>query len=243
MNRQRGQAGIPILIAITLVVAALYFIPPLFRRFDSKAALTASAANLAQWGIALNLHLADNNDRLPEVGGGLPDPERPLAWYNSLPVYLSLEPLTKLPPAERPKPGMKILWVDPQATESEAKRTWGDYFFCYGMNYWLQPIPEEAPPRIYILTDPSSTLFLTQTAGPRPGIAPADVQFRSGDKKSPETAVPVLFTDGHVAMRTRRQLTDSSIPDYAALWLPFADAPNPDYEEVSIQPLFPETTP
>lgn len=241
----RGSALVYFLLGLLCVVAALVYLPPFFKRFDAGAARARSSDNLLQWGIALNLYLADNADHLPEVGGDLPSPDRKQAWYNALPEYLSLEPLTARAPKERPRPGMRSIWVDPFATEREARQNWGEYFFSYGMNYWLQPDPEARPFRIFALADPSVTLFMTTTAGPRPGVAPETAVFRAGPKgpasrrNDPAAQAPVLFADGHVEWKTRNEIAPASGAAHRRVWLPYEGAPDPDYPGVTIQPLPP----
>ncbi len=240
---QRGSLIVYSLFALLCVVAAVIYVPPLFQRFDAGAARARSVDNLLQWGIALNLYLADNMDHLPEVGGDLPSPNLPQAWYNSLPEYLSLEPLTARTEKRRPKPGMRSIWVDPFATEREARQNWGDFFFSYGMNFWLQPDPKSRPHRIQELTDPSLTIFMTTTTGARPGVEPRTAVFRVGPKgggakkNAPSAEAPVLFTDGHVEWKTRSEIAPSSGSSHRRYWLPFEGAQNPNYPGLDIQQL------
>ncbi len=63
-----------------------------------------SAQNLQQWGIALNLHLMDNANQLPEVGSASIDSSQTKAWYNSLPEYISLPALSAVPARPAPAP-------------------------------------------------------------------------------------------------------------------------------------------
>ncbi|MFQ3577575.1 MAG: hypothetical protein SNJ52_01005 [Verrucomicrobiia bacterium] len=241
MNRSRTPGSVPVIVLLVLLVgvAAGLVLPGWLRRFDSSAALAKSANNLLQWGIALNLYLADNNDRLPEAGGDLPSPDRPNAWYNALPEYLSFSALTALPKDERPLPGQDSIWVDPLATPQEARTSWGEFFFSYGMNYWLQPIEDEPSFRIHDIRNPALVLFMAPTSGPRPGIAPETVIFRGAKAGDNTAAVPVLFTDGHVELKTRAEITKQPRSNaHVALWLPNDDAPDASRTGVNLQPLF-----
>ncbi len=241
MKRSRTHGSVLVVVSLVLliIVAAALVLPGWLRRFDSGAALAKSANNLLQWGIALNLYLADNNDRLPEAGGDLPSAERSQAWYNALPEYLSFPPLTALPKDERPLPGQESIWVDPLATPQEARIAWGDFFFSYGMNYWLQPIEEAPPFRIHDVRNPALVLFMAPTAGPRPGIAPEMVVFRGAKQEDVTAAIPVLFTDGHVELKTRGEITKQPGSNaHVPLWLPNDDAPDATRSGVNLQPLF-----
>lgn len=239
----RGSALVYLLLALLALVAALVYVPPVFSRFDAGAARARSADNLLQWGIALNLYLADNNDHFPEVGGALPTPDAKNAWYNALPEYLSLDPLTARSPDERPRPGMRSIWVDPFASQREARQNWGEYFFSYGMSYWLQPDPASRPFRVSMLNDPAGIIFMTTTSGPRPGVAPATVMFRAGPTgpaarpNDPAAQAPILFADGHVEWKTRSEIAPPSGASHRKYWLPFEGAPDPNYPGVSIEPL------
>lgn len=239
----RARAGATttylILLAVAVVLGVLGFVWLTSRSSASLQAL--SARNLLQWGIALNLHLVENEDRLPSVGGALASSDAKDAWYNVLPTSIGEPALTELPVGERPKPGQDSLWVDPGTKPSEARGNWGEFFFTLGMNYWLQPTPDEPAWKIYRLTDPARTVFLTQVAGPRPGLAPETVVYRYGGTGAKAIAT-VLFCDGHAAALTRPQLSGAPGDEaFAQLWRPFPTAPDPDYEELAIRQL-PEPT-
>ncbi len=211
---------------------------PLAMGKSRDALAVGSASNLMRWGIALNLYLMDNEDRLPSVGGALPDPELEQAWYNALPLYLSMTPLTQLPTEQRPRPGDESLWVDPAATANDARLAWGDFFFSYGMNYWLHPIETELTYKIYRVTAPARTVFLAETAGSRPGLAPQEVALRHGTRPNGVDALGhVLFCDGHVELvsevalrpELHTMMTEDMEPIY---WRPYAGSPEPQYPEV-----------
>ncbi len=238
-RRHISGAGWGVWLAVLAVVATLGFVAAGYLGSRSDRALQAlSLRNLLQWGIALNLHLVDNEDRLPEVGGGEASADLPLAWYNSLPAYIGQEPVTAIPADKRPKPGDPSIWMDPGASPKELQAGWGEHFFTLGMNYWLQPLDTEPAYKIYLLTDPARTVFLTQTAGARPGIAPDTVAFRYRGRGGDAEAT-VLFCDGHAETMSRAALSGYGTidPEFSRHWRPFADAPDPDYNDVDIMSL------
>jgi prepilin-type processing-associated H-X9-DG protein len=235
-QRGIGVTAYVVCFAVAAVLAALGFF---WLNSKNKASFqAASLRNMLQWGIALNLHLVENEDRLPDVGGAQASSDLPQAWYNALPGSIGQESLTQLAPANRPKPGEPSLWMDPGTKEREARRNWSDYFFSFGMNYWLQPDPGQPAWKIYKLEDPSRTVFLTQNAGPRPGVTPETVVYRYGGIGA-KAAATVLFCDGHAGVLVKPLLSGASESDtaYTMYWRPFYGAPDPDYEELAIKAL------
>lgn len=221
-----------VVVVITLVVLAVAVALPLYQGQKAAARQQASANNLMQWGIALNLFLIENKNQLPAVGPVPGAAKDPYAWYNALPLYLSQKPLQDLPEESRPRPGQVSLWTDPSA-ELPADYTEGEYYFTYAMNRWLQPKPVGLAYKVYELADPGGTVFLTEVAGRDPGAMPADAAFRYVTGKPKKPAAHVLFCDGHVELVDREVLSDRSgandpeVPLLEVNWVPFYMAPRP----------------
>lgn len=192
-----------IVLVLLAVVAGVWWSA---RSRDASGA--GSARNLQQWGIALNLYLIDNENQLPEVGFTPIEPTQEKAWYNALPTYLSQTPLAELAPADRPRPGVPSLWIDPGA---KAARIWDSnlFYFNYGMNRFLQPRPDAPSFRVNELNHPGNVVFLTEVNGYEPDATPETVVFPHGPRPgSPQAIAQVLFCDGHVAPVTRATLVD-----------------------------------
>lgn len=216
-------------LAILSLIVILFGVAwPYFHHVSESSKRSSSAANLQQWGIALNLYLTENDNKLPETGGLPIRVEDKLAWYNSLPIYLSQTPISEL--AQWPPAGEPSLWVDPslKKTKREEKR------FSYGMNAWLQPDQTRSSYKIYDLEDPSRVVFLTETAGTSPRIGVQDVAFRHGKKPPhPEAKAHVLFCDGHVELVSQKELKDNpsaqdpQAPLARVTWIPFYEAKSP----------------
>lgn len=188
---------------LLIVAAAMWFMG---RNKDASGA--ASARNLQQWGIALNLYLIDNENQLPETGSAPVDASQTKAWYNALPPYLSQTPLTELPPDQRPRPGVPSLWIDPSL---KPVRIWNTdtFFFDYAMNHALQPQAGVRSFKINELNYPGNVVFITEVNGDDPSVTPDTVVFRHGNRPSGPTGIAnVLFCDGHVAPVTRAVLVD-----------------------------------
>ncbi len=199
-------------VGVLLIVAVIaWFIA---RGKDASGA--ASARNLQQWGIALNLYLIDNENQLPEVGATPIVPAQEKAWYNALPAYLSQTPLADLPPGSRPKPGTSSLWIDPA---SKAPRVWDPevFYFNYAMNRFLQPQEGIRSFRINELNYPGNIIFLAEVNGYEPAATPETTAFLHGRRPDSPTAIAnILFCDGHVAPITRAVLVNDPATRSAA---------------------------
>lgn len=226
---QRGVTLNEWIAILLLAVVAFGVAVPYFMNASRAAARQASAGNLQQWGIALNLFLTEYDNRLPETGGADIRTEDKLAWYNSLPPYLSQTPLAELP--SFPQPGEPSLWMDPALSKKEK----AGVRFSYGMNARLQPDRGVAPFKIFEIDDPTRVVFLTEVAGLSPRVQAADVRFRHGKKDpDPGAKAHVLFCDGHVELVSRAELKDnpaaedSKAPMSKVSWVPFGGAPDPE---------------
>ena len=206
------------------LVLGLLLIPVYFLNAKKKSTAT-SVRNLRQWGIALNLHLMDNENLMPQVGGKTPQLDLATAWFNSLPIYLAHLPLANLAPENLPRPGERSLWMDPAAKGSPDS---AGFFFSYGMNRFLAPDPRYRPFRIYEVPNPSSTVFLAEVAQPDPGAMPGQVAFRHGTRG--RGVAHLLFCDGHVSQTSRAEALRGADPPTGGrdvLWKPAPDSPEP----------------
>lgn len=198
-------------VGVLLLVAGVVWL----QARGKDAAGAASARNLEQWGIALNLYLIDNGNQLPEVGGEPITAAQSKAWYNALPPYLNQTPLAELPVGQRPRPGVPSLWIDPALNPV---RTWDDeqFYFNYGMNRSLQPQAGVRSFKINELSYPGNVVFLAEVEGFDPDVTPETVAFRHGHVKKTAATAQVLFCDGHVAAITRTVLTSEDALTAAA---------------------------
>jgi prepilin-type processing-associated H-X9-DG protein len=189
---------------VTIVVLAFVLAAVLGREKENTTRV-ASARNLQQWGIALNLYLIENDNQLPEIGKSPVTAEQSKAWFNILPLYLSEKPLAELPPGQRPRPGVPSLWIRP---DSKPVKIWDleVFYFNYGMNRNLQPVEGARSFRINEINFPGSVIFLVPTDGYSPDAGPEEVFF----SKSGPPEAHILFCDGHVEVATRSKLLDPS---------------------------------
>jgi prepilin-type processing-associated H-X9-DG protein len=217
------------IVVLLLGVMLLIFLVPFFARRRATSAEAASTTNLLQWGIALNIHLIENENTFPRVGPATPDPTLAKAWYNSLPRYLSQKTFAEMTPDTFPQPGERSIWIDP-AVKTKLP---GQFLFHYGMNRHLQPILASESYQTYDLEQPASVVFLTEIESRDPGATPDSVVFRHGPYRS---YALVLFCDGHVAPASRETLVDPiemGSPDpnvRPVFWAPFRGARAPEQQ-------------
>ena len=197
-----------LLAGVVLMVLALV-LGNIWMKQQEEAREADALRNMRQWGIALNLHLMDNDNRLPEVGYTPVDKEQTNAWFNALPLYISQTPLAALPEGERPRPGVPSLWMNPRL---KPRRIWdpSEFFFAYGMNRYLQPDPSLRSFTIPELGHPSQIIFLSEQESFSPALEPRDVVtlWGKGRPNSPTSEAFVLFCDGHVERIPRSRLVD-----------------------------------
>ncbi len=207
MKSSQGRALWQTIVAAGVGLAAVATLLPAYLSVQGRARTIAGAQNLQQWGIALNLHLMDNANQLPEVGSASIDPTQAKAWYNSLPEYVSQPALAAIPVGQRPRPGEKSLWMDPASKALRAIPA-ESFYFNYGMNKFLQPTEQDRAVRFTELPNPGRVVFMTRVAGYTPWVIPDDVVFPAAvpDTAYAHVATPVLFCDGHAELVSRQDL-------------------------------------
>ncbi|MFZ4682210.1 MAG: hypothetical protein ACOYMS_06890 [Terrimicrobiaceae bacterium] len=200
-RRVGGRALWQTLLAGAVGVTAVVTMVPAYLSLQAKARQVSGLQNLQQWGIALNLHLMDNANQLPETGSSAVVPEQRNAWYNSLPEYIGERALADRPVGQRPRPGDKSLWMDPAAKPLQAIPE-ESFYFNYGMNKFLQPDPTDRTARVTDFGRPGQVVFMTRVSGYTPWVIPDEVVFPSARSGPMEVraATPVLFCDGHTEL-------------------------------------------
>jgi len=207
MRTRNGFSRIEGLLALGLTMVLVLLGSASMKGCGSDNKRQRSANNLLQWGIALNLYLIDNNNRLPVPGSEIPSPDEAEAWYNSLPLYISRPPMTQLAPGPFPEGTRESIWVNPRAVPQAESLPKGTYVFYYAMNRFLNGDQPDEPLRIYEVNNPTETVFLIEACSPLPFTDRANVFYGFGKQPpSPEASAHVLFCDGHVELVQKSQI-------------------------------------
>ncbi len=190
-----GLSLVELLVTTTIIVVLGALLFAVLRSVRTKLDLAESASRMRQWGVALGLYAAENENALPRRGQGvqpLARIDRPEDWFNALPPYLEQPTYQELVNSGRqPKPDDDSIFVSPGT-----KSSGGTYFLSYAMNMNLSPWNLPEPTRLHQIENLSSVVFLAESPGPYASTYPS--------AKAYSVAAPhggrgnVLFLDGHV---------------------------------------------
>jgi len=191
-----GFTLIELLVVIVVIAVLAALSAAAVMKVSEYSKRAACLSNLRQWGVALPLYYADNNGSLPRRGQGVrivTQFDRPEDWFNSLPPYMDIPPLSKLMPEGRaPKPGDRSVFVCPSAMKSQAGAS---AFLSYGMNMYLSQWNQPTPDNMNMIKNPSQLVFMADSPGGYsstiPSAAPYSVPARHGDHAC------LVFCDGH----------------------------------------------
>ncbi len=207
----------------------------LFRQKSRDALQSQSAAHLRQWGIALHLHILENNGHLPSPGPSEASPDAGKAWYLSLADYLGIpDPVRNPDIIAEGLPGPLRIWADPSYRKPLVDSD-GRFLFTYGVNRFLQPDLARPAYRIQELRQPAHTIFMIEKDGTDPGALPPDARFRHR-RRAGSPAAHILYCDGHVALVDDAAALafpewpeDPPVVSSPTYWPPFPDAPEPEW--------------
>ncbi|MBN2506688.1 MAG: prepilin-type N-terminal cleavage/methylation domain-containing protein [Verrucomicrobia bacterium] len=177
-GREPAFTLIELLVVFGIVALLAALLLPALARAKHQARTAACLSNAKQWGLAFLMHTEDNDGIVPEEGNTLAPiahPQNRVAWYETVPPSLALEPLTALYAAGAPPmPGVPSLFACPEAPRPDfSPDAHGKAYFMYGMNGRLcinkggatRRVPNT---RLSSVLRPADTIFIAEVNGNYP---------------------------------------------------------------------------
>ena len=96
---KRGFTLIELLVVIAIIAILAAMLLPALAKAKEKAKQASCTSNLRQWGLAIQMYVNDNSDRMPRDGMnsggtyGAGDSKQANAWFNLLPELVGERPL------------------------------------------------------------------------------------------------------------------------------------------------------
>ena len=229
--RWAGFTLIELLVVVAIVAILAAMLLPALGAARRRAHEASCISQLRQWSLALLLYVDDHSGFIPWEGARS-DPDRPDAWYNTLPAYFGAPTWSDQRRAGRPvAPGdRRSVFVCPAAPRSDVQPYWG-----YGINFMLlnsrgdYGLPAMRRRRIEAIPQPSAVVCMTDKgATPDEGESHPTANPNYDHKSYWHRAgANVLFCDGHVgwypgarlraAFQTHRARLDEEL-----VWVPDA---------------------
>lgn len=178
--RQNAFSLVELMVVMGIIILLGGLLVPTVNVLREKGKAVQCTNNLRQWGSALALYLDEHRGVFPSDGtdgGNKLEIAKGDAWFNVLPSYLGLEPLSVLKDrGVAPCAGIgKNIFIcpsspiDPEMREAYASRKQGQFYSSYAFNYWINTPKEEGSGlttrmRITQIKNPSIFVVFSESA-------------------------------------------------------------------------------
>jgi prepilin-type processing-associated H-X9-DG protein/prepilin-type N-terminal cleavage/methylation domain-containing protein len=247
-RRRRAASGFTLLelmLVIGVIALILAMIFGAVTQVTGKGKQAQCAGNARVWGQALLLALSDNNGQFPSQGSNpafadpTPVPAMTNAWYNLLPIYAGLDPMSNLWIRNTmPRPRSKSAFICPSAPPTEVPSNARDYYANYAINLWVEASDRGcsgngAPTasgfsrflRISQIAKPASFVAMAENptgigdngnAGYRYGQTHAEFMGDpvTGDAFRHNSRANVIFADGHASAYSKTNIYNNGMDKY-----------------------------
>jgi prepilin-type N-terminal cleavage/methylation domain-containing protein/prepilin-type processing-associated H-X9-DG protein len=229
----RAFTLIELLVTIAVLAILAGLLLPALARGKNRTKALACLSNVRQWVHAFRMYSEENHDFFPYEGEPFEaiDTGRNLeAWYNVVPEVAGLAPLKDLyARGEPPLPGVKSIFICPNAAKAPSAPTPAQPYFAYGFNNRLDPNGAQRF-TLDVVLHPAETVTFTENSEARyPSTSGRYTPARHNRRAN------LGFVDGHAEpihtndyCRTAAEDTDSRVEwgkPRVVYWYPFSAAP------------------
>ena len=229
-----------IVTAIIAILGGLLF--PAVGYVRNKAKTASCQNNLRQWGIALNLYLDEHRGIFPSCPNGSATPaSEPKAWFNVLPPYINIQPMSGTETIAMPGKGLKSMFLCPAdagsgmaASSFDREAASASYYSSYTFNSNIGRGLKGKTLRLTNIKHPDAFVVIAETGdGLKSGVNLATIVGASEDEGYSYNgfrhnhAANFVFADGHAETILQQKVWKAGLSEgdnYGGLyWNPESD--------------------